>query len=79
MTEGRAADRLDTLLNAEHHWTARAMREQGSRFYQALGDALDAADPGNRRRLYATWPDEFWDFYGRGLRLEALARESGEG
>ncbi|MEF2277882.1 hypothetical protein V3W47_06185 [Deinococcus sp. YIM 134068] len=62
-------DRLQVLLNSEPYWTARAMREQGSRFFRALGEALDAADPGNRRRIYATWTDEVWDFYGRGLRL----------
>lgn len=64
-------DRLRLLIASETYWTARAMREQGSRFYRALGDALEAADLGNRRRLYGTWPDEFWDFYERGLRLEA--------
>lgn len=53
------------------------MREQGSRFFRALGEALDAADAGNRRRIYETWTDEVWDFYGRGLRLEA--EERGEG
>lgn len=76
-------DRLRTLLEAETYWTARAMREQGSRFYRALGDALEAADLGNRRRLYQTWTAELWDFYERGLRLEETERfsepASGEG
>lgn len=70
-------DRLTILLGAEGYWTARAMREQGSRFYRALGEALDAADAGNRRRIYETWTDEVWDFYGRGLRLEAEERGGG--
>lgn len=68
--------RLSTLLAAEPYWTARAMQEQGSRFYAALGQALDAADLRNRRLLYVTWPDEFWDFYERGLLLEAAEAES---
>jgi len=72
-------DRLAILLRSQTYWTARAMREQGSRFYRALGEALDAADAGNRRRLYETWTDELWDFYERGLRLEAEERSSGEG
>ncbi|MFC4425529.1 hypothetical protein [Deinococcus navajonensis] len=65
------ADRLTTLLGSEPYWTARAMQEQGSRFYRALGAALEAADAVNRRRIYATWTDEVWDFYQRGQRLEA--------
>lgn len=76
MPDHPTEDRLSTLLNAEVYWTARAMQEQGSRFYRALGTALEAADLANRRRLYGTWPDEFWDFYRRGLRLRD---ESGEG
>ncbi|MPY65569.1 hypothetical protein F8S09_02520 [Deinococcus sp. SDU3-2] len=76
MPDHPTEDRLATLLSAEVYWTARAMQEQGSRFYRALGAALEAADLGNRRRLYATWPDEFWDFYRRGLRLRD---ELGEG
>lgn len=75
--------RVQTLLTSESYWTARAMREQGSRFYRALGEALEAADLGNRRRLYAGWTDDFWDFYERGLRLEesecALERSPGDG
>ena len=62
--------RLDTLMAAPGYWTARAMQEQGSRFYQALGMALDAADAHNRRLIYATWPAECWDFYQRGRLLE---------
>lgn len=71
-------DRLSTLLASEPYWTVQAMREQGSRFYRALGEALEAADLTNRRRIYATWKDEVWVFYERGLRL-AAARASGEG
>lgn len=70
-------DRLQTLLRSEPYWTVRAMREQGSRFYRALGDALEAANLGNRRRIYATWTDELWDFYERGLRLEEAERGEG--
>ncbi|EYB67875.1 hypothetical protein DEIPH_ctg031orf0010 [Deinococcus phoenicis] len=73
------ADRLQTLLHAETYWTARALREQGSRFYRALGEALEAADLGNRRRIYAAWTDELWEFYERGLRLEAAEREGAAG
>ena len=62
--------RLDTLMDASGYWTALAMQEQGSRFYQALGMALDAADAHNRRLIYATWPAECWDFYQRGTLLE---------
>lgn len=78
MTRG-TEDRLQTLLKSTTYWTARAMREQGSRFYRALGEALDAADAGNRRRLYETWTAEVWDFYERGLRLEAEERACREG
>jgi hypothetical protein len=65
------AERLTILLTSETYWTALALRTQGSRFYRALGDALDAADAVNRRKLYETWPDAFWDFHARGLRLRA--------
>ncbi|MBB5362634.1 hypothetical protein [Deinococcus humi] len=65
------ADRLETLMAAEVYWTALAMKQQGSRFYRAIGEALEAADVPNRRRIYQTWPDAVWDFYLRGLRLEA--------
>ncbi|WP_309571501.1 hypothetical protein [Deinococcus sp.] len=65
------ADRLSTLLASEPYWTAHALKTQGSRFHRALGDALDAADAANRRKLYQTWTAEFWDFHGRGLRLKA--------
>ena len=68
---GTPESRLDTLLAAPGYWTARAMQEQGSRFYQAIGMALNAADAHNRRLIYATWPDECWDFYQRGRILEA--------
>lgn len=61
--------RLSILMAAPTYWTARALREQGSRFYRALGEALEAADAANRRRIYAGWTDEIWDFYGRGRRL----------
>ncbi|ABF45322.1 hypothetical protein Dgeo_1022 [Deinococcus geothermalis DSM 11300] len=71
-------DRLPTLLASEPYWTVRALREQGSRFYRALGEALEAADLTNRRRIYEAWTDEVWEFYERGLRL-AAARASGEG
>ena len=59
------------MLSTSGYWTARAMQEQGSRFFRAIGAALDAADMQNRRRIYQTWPTESWDFYGRGLLLEA--------
>lgn len=61
---------LEILLASEHYWTARAMKEQGSRFYRAMGEALDAADAQNRRLIYQTWPEALWDFYQRGLILE---------
>ncbi len=66
-----ATHQLTTMLSAPGYWTARAMQEQGSRFFQAIGAALDASDMQNRRRIYQTWPAECWDFYGRGLLLEA--------
>ena len=56
-------------MNAPTYWTARAMQEQGSRFFQALGLALEAADLTNRRLIYRTWPAECWDFYSRGQVL----------
>ena len=70
VADSRAADpRVGTLMAAPTYWTARALREQGSRFYRALGEALEAADAANRRRIYAGWTDEVWDFYERGRRL----------
>ncbi|GHF30568.1 hypothetical protein HNQ07_000705 [Deinococcus metalli] len=73
------ADRLAELLASEPYWTALAMKTQGSRFHRALGDALEAADATNRRLLYQTWPEAFWDFYGRGRRLEAGEAPPGYG
>ena len=70
-----SAGQLEVLLKAGVYWTARAMQEQGSRFYARLGAALEAADRENRRLIYATWPDACWDFHLRGLELE---RASGE-
>ena len=70
-TDQLATDQLATMLSAPGYWTARAMQEQGSRFFQAIGAALDASDMQNRRRIYQTWPAECWDFYQRGLLLEA--------
>ncbi len=61
--------RLRTLLTSEPYWTARAMQEQGSRFFRALGLALEAADATNRRLIYQTWTDGVWEFYQRGLHL----------
>lgn len=69
-------DRLTTLLASEPYWTAQAMQVQGSRFYRALGAALEAADATNRRRLYETWPEAFWDFYTRGLRLAQAGEQA---
>ncbi|WP_425148100.1 hypothetical protein [Deinococcus sp.] len=66
----QAGGQVQALINSEPYWTARAMQEQGSRFFQCLGQALDAADLSNRRRIYATWPAECWDFYQRGLLLQ---------
>jgi len=66
-----AERRVQVLMRSVTYWTARAMQEQGSRFYRAIGQALDAADAGNRRVIYAAWPDECWDFYLRGLTLQA--------
>ena len=70
-TDQLAPDQLATMLSAPGYWTARTMQEQGSRFFQAIGAALDASDMQNRRRIYQTWPAECWDFYQRGLLLEA--------
>ena len=71
-TDKDAPDHFSELLAAEAYWIARAMQEQGSRFYRALGQALEAADLPNRRRIYTTWTDEVWDFYQRGQRLAAV-------
>ncbi|RJF73054.1 hypothetical protein D3875_17400 [Deinococcus cavernae] len=65
---------LQQLLDSEPYWIARAMQEQGSRFYRALGQALEAADAVNRRRIYETWTAECLDFYQRGLRLAEAER-----
>ncbi|WP_237725009.1 hypothetical protein [Deinococcus alpinitundrae] len=73
------ADQLAVLtaqLTAQPYWTALAMQEQGSRFFQHLGAALAAADPANRRRIFQTWPGECWDFYQRGLVLEQNAEDA---
>lgn len=45
------------------------MREQGSAFFQKLGEALERADARNRRKIYETWTHEVYDFYRRGLQL----------
>ncbi|AFZ68892.1 hypothetical protein [Deinococcus peraridilitoris] len=63
--------RLHELMHAEVYWTARAMREQGSHFFQKLGEALERADAHNRRKIYQTWTEELLDFYRRGLQLAA--------
>ncbi len=68
--------KLAELLAAAPYWTAHAMQEQGSRFYQHLGAALFAADLENRRRIYQTWPEACWEFYQRGLTLQREPEES---
>jgi len=67
MTDREA--KLHELLKADVYWTARAMREQGSHFFQKLGEALERADAANRRKLYETWTDETHDFLQRGRLL----------
>ncbi|MFC4453168.1 hypothetical protein [Deinococcus sonorensis] len=62
---------VEQMMRGERYWTARAMQEQGSRFFQALGHALEAADRANERRIYESWTAECWDFYQRGLTLAA--------
>ncbi len=64
-------EQLNEMERAGVYWTARALQEQGSRFYRALGAALEAADASNRRLVYRTWPDALWDFYRRGQQLAA--------
>ncbi len=74
MTDPQAtppAGQLGILMAAHVYWTARAMQEQGSRFFRAIGAALEASDAHNRRLIYQTWPAECWDFYQRGRLLEA--------
>lgn len=68
-------ERLKTLLTENPYWTVRAMQEQGSRFYRALGAALEAADATNRQLICATWLEAVWDFRQRG---QHLAREDAE-
>ncbi|WP_221088873.1 hypothetical protein [Deinococcus aquaedulcis] len=76
MTHPLTPPQQQELEQAPVYWTARAMQEQGSRFYRALGEALEAADAQNRRLILRTWPAACWDFYERGQRLAA---EAGEG
>lgn len=66
------------LRDAEVYWVAKAMQEQGSRFFRALGLALEAADLTNRRTIYATWSLECWDFYQRGKVLAQKEEASQE-
>jgi hypothetical protein len=42
--------------------TAIAMQRRGGGFVQALGAALAVADPGNRNRIHAAFP-EYWQQY----------------
>jgi len=69
-------DQLAALSAQPPYWTAHAMQEQGSRFFQHLGAARAAADLANRRRIFQTWPSECWDFYQRGLALEQSAEDA---
>ncbi|GAA4004116.1 hypothetical protein GCM10022631_13790 [Deinococcus rubellus] len=69
-------DRLAALTAQPPYWTAHAMQEQGSRFFQHLGAALAAADLANRRLIFQTWPGECWDFYQRGLALQQTAEDA---
>ncbi len=69
-------DRVTVLVASEPYWTVQAMQQQGSRFYRAIGTALEAADAANRRLIYQTWTDEVWDFYQRGLVLERAEQDS---
>ncbi|PTA69729.1 hypothetical protein [Deinococcus arcticus] len=71
MTSPLTAQQQQELEQAPVYWTARAMQAQGSRFYRALGEALNAADATNRRLILRTWPAACWDFYERGRRLAA--------
>ena len=62
-------EHLTELLAAEPHRVSRAMRELGSHFYRALADALDRADPTNRRLILQTWTEAIWSLYDRGRAL----------
>lgn len=42
--------------------TARAMKKHGGSFVQALGSALEHADPGNVERIHEAFP-EYWKQY----------------
>lgn len=72
----RLAALISQLTAQPPYWTAHAMQEQGSRFFQHLGAALAAADLANRRRIFQTWPGECWDFYQRGLVLQQAAEDA---
>ncbi len=69
-TMGTENSKLAILYRSEPYWTARAMQEQGSQFFQHLGAALQAADLSNRYRIFEGWAVECWDFYQRGLELQ---------
>ena len=68
-------DQLSRLLDAEPYWIARAMKEQGSHFFQKLGEALERADVRNRRLIYETWTEELAEFHRRGLVLATREEE----
>jgi mannose/cellobiose epimerase-like protein (N-acyl-D-glucosamine 2-epimerase family) len=61
------------MSDSDIFWTMATAAQYGGSFYQALGNAGLAADPNNKRRILAAFP-EMVATYGTASRLHQTMR-----
>ena len=61
------------MSDSDIYWTFVTASKYAGRFYQAMGNAGLAADPNNRRRIIAAFP-EMVATYGPASRLHQTMR-----
>ena len=61
------------MSESDIFWTMATAAQYGGSFYQALGNAGLAADPNNKRRILAAFP-EMVATYGAASRLHQTMR-----
>ena len=62
------------MSDSDIYWTFVTAEKYGGSFYQAMGNAGLAADPNNKRRILAAFP-EMVATYGTASRLHGQLRK----